>query len=460
MWIGNLTRKEVLEVFELQGPTSPIVISQRNELPDFSPSQEYTLVWNKDPRLRAELPVMMLVARGKRDDFLAWAATYLPNVKPLTAFCRVLERGEVLADLPEREPALDTLEEGCLGLIFGETLTYRNGRSDPGHLSSASCARTYSFAMSRSLAFRLAESDRSVSESWRNLKKLTKQPESSSSWESLDSVWSIFLAVSGRGLSSIAPAKNADTLRKISPNLVEATWVLCNAGKLSSQDWKALTTGFPELSSAIHEVQGTREERVRSLDKYLITLEKNANRDPLTAAFIAGYLTSQVSPGSFDHASLLLPHAKGLGAALLWYGLCAGLRTEAQLKRHSAGLGLRVLRDLLRSESVLDRPRCDIAISELEVVMRGESNHVMDLRTNTQGFLEVEIAPRISTLVSWPQQNESVPPARPLYSQQELRALVTDLNQALLKTENVRQRLSHLLDVPKLYEDDYRKKKR
>lgn len=476
MWIGNVSRRELLEVFELQGSSFPMVITQRNQITDILTGQDYyTLIWKKDPRIHWELPVIMLLAPRRRSDFLAWAATYLPSVKPFTAYCRVLEKGEIFLDLPEEDATLRNLEEGCLGLILGEAATYLNGTYDSKKLSPATCARTYSFAMARSLALGILEWDDSVGDNWISLRKLTKQSELNLSLEALESVWSIFLSVSesqlpllsserrvwGERRGVLSERKHPATTRRISPHLVEAVFELCAEGSLHKMGWSPLARAFPELHGAVEDMRGTREERVRSLDKYLEDLDRIADRDPLTASFIAGYLTSQVSPGSFDHASLLLPHSRALSSAILWYGLCAGLSKEAQLKRYSSGLGRRVLRDLLRSASVLDRPEGDIAISELEVLMRGEGNQALDLKTNMQGFLEVEIAPRVNSLVRWPAQIEIAQSSASPYTEREIRALVTDLNQALLKAENVKQRLSHLLDETKPNESlDKRKKKR
>ncbi|MFL6546957.1 MAG: hypothetical protein ACJ8LM_17475, partial [Candidatus Udaeobacter sp.] len=226
-------------------------------------------------------------------------------------------------------------------------------------------------------------------------------------------------------------------------------------------EWRSLTRAFPELAHALEDLKGTREERVRSLDRYLVELVKVAKRDTLTASFMAGYLTSQVSPGTFDHSFLLMPHSHTLTSATLWFGLSAGVNKEAQLKKYLYGLGRRVLRDVLRLESLLERPRCDLAIRELEILMRNESNNITDLKTNLPGFLEVELAPRISSSIRWPIRDDRVQTQPQTFSQVEVRSIVTDLSQALLKAENAKQRLAHLLTPASSRDDaDKPKKKR
>ncbi|MBC8029912.1 MAG: hypothetical protein H7Z16_07360 [Pyrinomonadaceae bacterium] len=474
MWISSVSRRELLEVFEPQGSGFPLVVHQRNHLSEISLHGEYTLVWKSDPRIESELPVMMVLEAHQRKDFLAWASTYLPNLKPFTAFCRVLEEGQLPPRSSDDGATLLYLQEICLGLILGEAISHLNNQLETKELSPSQCARTYSFAMARAMALGIPHLDESIGHNWVSLQRLTKQFEIDFDLVALDSVWSIVLSVTPQ----IVPAKitrsvfpqtrdiGSDRLfprvpRKISEYLVSAVWTLISYGSLDLSEWQSLTRAFPELSRALDDVKGTREDRVRSLDRYLVELVKVAKRDPLTASFMAGYLTSQVSPGTFDHSFILLPHSRTLSSALLWFGLSAGVNKEAQLKKYLNGLGRRVLRDLLRSESLMERPKCDIAISELEIFMRNDGTNIADTKTNLPGFLEVEIAPCISSLVPWPLPRERVQEQTTRFSQQQIRSLVADLSQALLKAENVKQRLSSLLDPAGSIEDaDKRKKKR
>ena len=461
MWLSSVTKKELLEIFELQSFTGPMIVSQRENFDDLSVKSEYVLVWNKDPKKETILPVIIMVGGDRRNDFLAWAATYLPSIKPFTAYCRVLEWAEVPPELAGSEPSLQNLEESCLGLIFGEAASYNLARhSDVKDLSPAICCETYSFARARSLGFGL-ESQESLIDKWIQFRKLTK-PDSDHDWVLLELIWSVLLEVAAPfKLSAPARLQRVESIRKISRDLIESVWVLKQSGILSYDDWVLVTRAFPELRMIFPEVRGTREERVRVLDVHLKTLEETAERDPLTAGFIAGYLTNLITPGTFEHAALLIPHLEKIPSSLIWYGLCAGMSKESQLKKYSHGLGRRVLRELLRRESVLERPRCDVALSELEVLRRAENSQFGEIRTNRRGCLEVEIVPRVNVVVEWPSSNDRKPSPNTSYSEQEIRGLVTDLGHALLKADNVRERLAHLLPDSKLSEfSPPRKKKR
>lgn len=462
MWVSTVNRKQLLEVFELADTMSPPVsVSKREHVPSIFRPGEHLLIWKRDPKLQPQLPVALLLPEQTTSDFLAWASTYLPSVRPFTAFCRVTENQDVFEELTEHFNSQE-FDQARLGLILGEAVLSRNSELH-SKLSLFDCLSTYSFVMARSWTFDRWDTYAHVSDRWFSLKRLLRATEPLVDLQSLESIWVILMAVSSRGVNSLLPIPRLSSDRKISRDLIEVVWTLCMNGKLEYRDWILASALFPEVSGAFDETRGTREERVRSIDKALVTLSTLVSRDPLTANFIAGYLTSQVSPGTFDHFALLLPYRSSLSSAMLWYGLSAGLYKDAQLKKSFAGLGHRVWREIARIESTLDRPRCDISIDELEIWNRGENNTLTDIPSNTPGVFQIEIAPLVNTWVKSPDKiliNGSNSSTLSVDSQQEVRALISDLGQLVGRVENLRQRLSTLLNVPKPSESAYTKKRK
>jgi hypothetical protein len=150
----------------------------------------------------------------------------------------------------------------------------------------------------------------------------------------------------------------------------------------------------PELMNLERLMNGPREERVTMFERYVEMLLQGASRDPSFTEFICGYLLSLISPGTLEHTHLLIPSLERVPGALLWYGLCAGLERGSKISRHFGGLGRRMLRDLLRSETLLDLPTCDIAISELEVLAAAPD--MLEFRRANQNSVVVELAPFIN----------------------------------------------------------------
>jgi len=117
-------------------------------------------------------------------------------------------------------------------------------------------------------------------------------------------------------------------------------------------------------------------------------------------------MTSRIQPGSLDHFPLLFPAIAELRESLLWYGACAGLTPETSVDNYGNGLGWLMKRELERPSHWLDRPNCDIAISEMAILLRGREGTKLNLQTLASGVLKVEVFPLISTSIKWSESGE------------------------------------------------------
>src|SRR5262245_5591499 len=138
MWISEVTRKELLEIFELAGESTPVIVSRRTRPPGAFRPTDHVLIWKNDPKLRSELPVGLLLSPGSVNDFLAWASTYLQSVRPFTAFCRVTDDPKGFDESVD-EINLNGLQDAYLGLIFGESLLSSQNRSNVKPLTLLDC---------------------------------------------------------------------------------------------------------------------------------------------------------------------------------------------------------------------------------------------------------------------------------------------------------------------------------
>ena len=250
-----------------------------------------------------------------------------------------------------RAPSLGKLEDACLGLMLGEAASYLEGGFDLRQLSATACANTYSFAMARALAFGMFSTDADpISEGWSKARRLTKQPKLRLDVDSLQIPWAVALSLSTDG----AIAENLSD-HKVPPHIMNACRDLYMTNSIEQRDWNTLTQGFPEVSSILEQMQGVREERVVSLEKALRALAERRSTNPMVGAFLSGYLTSRVAPGTLDHLVLLIPYTPMFPTAFAWYGFCAGLQERSDLQNYLGGLGRRLMREVLRRLSGLDR---------------------------------------------------------------------------------------------------------
>ena len=120
---------------------------------------------------------------------------------------------------------------------------------------------------------------------------------------------------------------------------------------------------------------------------------------------------------------------------------------------------------MLREESFLDTLRCDMAISELEVLL-GE-HQAVGFRTGSHGNLEVEKYQLlcINTFVRWPPrleaQAELFPSAPPGLDLKETREVLLDLYDALGRAGTASRALQQTLGIDErsLEEEDRKRRK-
>ena len=178
-------------------------------------------------------------------------------------------------------------------------------------------------------------------------------------------------------------------------NIYSACVNLYRDSEVGPESWDLLSREYPRLREARREMQGPREGRVVFFEQFVFSLAETRRSDSEFASFLCGFLASQIGPGTLDYLSLLTPHLDQFPTSFLWYGLCSGLQHRSSLHGFSGALGRRVMREILRRESVFDSPLSDIALAELEALTSSDTA-AMEFRTGTQGVLAIEIVPLVT----------------------------------------------------------------
>src|SRR5712692_2608292 len=160
MWFKNVSREQLPDIFNPARRLDSDFALETSGIPALLPTNQLGVIWRLNPMETPSLPSALLISKDEIQELLAWAATYIPIVRPLTAYCRVLERDMDIPLWQRIEPSLGRLEDACLGLILGEAATYLDGKIDVKQLSPVICARTYSYAMARALALRTLTPDK------------------------------------------------------------------------------------------------------------------------------------------------------------------------------------------------------------------------------------------------------------------------------------------------------------
>ena len=238
-----------------------------------------------------------------------------------------------------------------------------------------------------------------IGSGWLAARELSNQPSLDLSPADISDVWALVLgAVAGVG-------PNQDQA-KSEPLVVEALQGVRANGRVPRETWTKLSGRLQKAESLIEAMEGPREGRVQAVEVAIRELAHGPVETRRYRAFIAGYMASRIQPGSLDHFPLLFPAIAELRESLLWYGACSGLTPETSVDNYGNGLGWLMKRELGRPSHWLDRPNCDIALSEMTILLGSREGAKPSLRTLASGVLKVEIFPLISTNVRWSEYGE------------------------------------------------------
>ena len=392
MWQIKVARQQFTELLQRDPPVGPVRAREGGDW-DGLQKGDIRLLWAKEPR-SGELPVALIVREMEIDDFFAWTNTYVPNWCPITAYFRVFSDKELIRrDGKISDEGEKVLEAASIGLIVAEAMGLSNEGYDVDRVSMSACIATFSYAASQGIRRNVEMVE--VAREWSNCRTVTGQAPLRIDVENMLVPWETLKDMVNDRVGESLGRSRRDKRRL----LVDALMEVVNNGEIGETTWKRLTTGFPNARQAIKPMKGTQEERVIVLENVLGERANRGYRYGEENSFVAGYLGSRIFPGTIKHAGLVLRHLERYPSAVLWLGLFAGLHGRRELNLSS--LGRHVWRALAGEESVLSRPRCDIGIRELRVLVEG-GMFGAQFRTVTPGRLVVELHPCVNTVVRWP----------------------------------------------------------
>ena len=440
MWVLPVTRRELVEL---------ITPGRRGDVPaaaedihatlDLVRPEVMTAVWPVRPTSFDRMPTAIVVSEGTLRDTLAWLSTYLQDYRPVTAFCRVVEKP--VAESFLNGPTVPQLQEFAglfAGLVLGESLAHVNGRISFVDLPATACSATLSYAIARTFALAgRSIPPEDVAQLWSQARKQTGQTELGVSSANILSMWSVVFS---------RPARSARTKTLFeSSDVITRAWAeLSMAGEIRSPVWRSLVEGYSGFERLQEIVSMPREYRVPYIDGALGQLAHVRRKTDERSSFLAGYLTSLLAPGTFDHAHMLAPVASVLPTAFLWYGLCTAVNTRGDTLPVGNPLARRIVRDLTLPDRLTDRPRCDVALDEISI--HGSASNLLP-QTARSGRLDIDLLPGVTMSVRWPPRNtiDETPPRSD--SGLELQGLLTEMDETGERYRHLTERIRSLIDL-------------
>jgi len=441
MWTRTVDKKELLGFLysEKAGVfLEPRQISSIDELQEPGVG-ELRVIWGENPKLRL-MPSIVVVPENERRDLLAWVLTYIPHLRPFTAYSRVLTLDEARNALKRRQSAsLGSLDKACAALILGEAASHAEGKKGPTELTRNACASTYSFSISRAIALGASEKELSlITRRWSRAREITGQPRLRLSTQDLQVPWEVLHSL-------IEVDRQVKGFPEALQILVEACRDIHNENEIGEVIWKELIgRQMPDVFELPKKMNGPREERVQVFEDAIKSLLLAPGVTTTTKSFVCGYLASRLAPGSLEYLSLVLPLGQIASTVPFWYCLCSGLSEGSDVYRYAEGLALRAIRDVLLHDSVLESPRCDLALSELEIILEAEGG-LRGFRSGNPGNVEVELAPCIVATLRSPLQKDGEPQGDLFHTEnssiKEIYPLLDELTWAMDRVGSISRRL-------------------
>jgi hypothetical protein len=435
MEIDTINRRQLFDILlSIPGafPQDSAISEPRFE---FDQDTVVGIIW-KDGTSNPRVPGLIVIESSKQRDFFAWASSFVPALRPFSAFFRVIDEitASTISEL-ELRPLDPKLVSGLIGLAIAEAISYKSSTKLIGNVVARECTGTSSFCLGRSLFMGLPHRTQDVLDAWGTAKELIENRRPSF-FDELHFLWNI--------VALLATRESQRQLTIEQEVLLICCKDILEEGEIAQINLRRLTGRSLELVSLKVLVDGTREERVLALDGLLSSVVRSSESSQDTKAFICGYLTSLIAPGTMDHMGLLASINQILPTAPMWYGFCAGLKGNDGRYLYSANIGRRVMRELTRRIIWTDPPTCDIAVGELIVVMTSSRSIPDYLRTGV-GFIEIEVAPGVICSLRYPSLSRDDAEASRSIPQAELRRLqerLTDIAHRVDETQREIHRIS------------------
>ena len=398
-WTSDLTRDRLAELVSAQpAKTRRVSMSQLAAI-DVAPDSAVG-IWRAPAKQgQSPLPQVIIGKQAILEDLIAWVATYLPTLGPLSGQCRLLTP-KAFQDANRKATTSDwrSLAGSAVALCFGEVLSYASRSVQPIDISFVMCRSTLSFALMRSTALGCTPSRlQETAEAWKAVRNRLGQ---STNLQSSELILQIV-----RDFAFDTPVGKNDTVAGLQ-GVLDYNFAV----QSFLEDYGNKYTSKP-LANRIRDSRTlTAEEKVELFDLVSPELTRDSRRNALERGLILASAAFWCRAGFSQQLAIMSPYQKALPQSTIW--LAALHQSEPLMDTLSlgGGVGWRVAKELFRTEDIFQSPACDISLLELEVLTRG-SNFKKVIGSWQQSRMEVELFPGVSTIIrsnydSTPKQSE------------------------------------------------------
>lgn len=352
----------------------------------------------------SDLPLVIVPEGGDSDDFFATVATFYPERSPVSSFLHVISKETLplfqasqLPDFGDSQKDVRPLQKAMIGAAFGETYLYGlSTNSSLSGLSYSACRQSLSFSIARAAglygdALRVDD----LAKRWTDLRNLSGRPATSTFSTTVVQIYA--LGANDRY------AREDETL---DPAVADAL-----ASVLSGQTYElidlrqTLERTYPGLGPMFDELRRSFDGRMSAFTRFVKEIQGNS-RGARTDAVAIALACDAIQPGSFAHVGVLGKLTDFFPDALIWYGCLSALSSTSTSGRVDPGIAWKLERDLVEEFSFERRPRCDVSIDEVRILLRASDGRDL-FRPANQRLLNVALLPGVDITVRFGTEGEA-----------------------------------------------------
>lgn len=347
---------------------------------------DVSLIW---PEFRPGVRPVIAVNEAELQELYAFVSTYIPTVRPFTAFFRILPPGVVdeLTTSPARHADDVRIARLVAGASLAEAWFVASKQSDRRSNALPLLRSSHSLAMGQGVLCRYgADTLQWVEKEWLNIHHT--EVSRISDHDTGGAAWPIVLAA----------VTSSGSMRDQSDKIIaEFLRDALDSGSVRPEMLRRLSSLIGDELDLSSLLTSNREERISRFNSAIVDFKRKGQRS-IRTEFLAGLMLALAGNGTFEMIRSTRELIGWLDGAVVWFGMCAALFEEGNVLSYANGAGRRIVRDLLRKSDPFEAPECDIASTEFRFMKEGNAD-LAQICAGSSDELEIEILPNVTTWV-------------------------------------------------------------
>ena len=341
------------------------------------------------------LPQLILGRSSALEDLVAWTATYVPGLSPLSSLIRLMTP-QTFRYCISRAGVKDweRLAGAAVGLMYGEVMSYANLTIDIGAIDRELCRSTLSYVLMRNIALGGNEKDVvAIAEDWLTLRQhagLSTKKDSCKLIADIAKEW-----MRSEWEMSLFDSKGWPIFHRDNDLL----------GELKSLG--GFQGGDKNVIGSLKETNLTAEQRVRIFDELAPRLISDSTCGSRDRGMNLALLAFWCRKGLSNQWAILQPFQAQVPECAIWLGALQAREPMADTLFVGRAVGWRLAMELFEEMDLFGVPDEDISSFELGVGQAERQwNHFVSGISKAR--IKVAMAPGVSTYLKIGGRNEMV----------------------------------------------------